>query len=121
MRSATLTIYPIEWYGYDAVDVMLIAVDDGAFIRGLAGDAAKFSALVRWVELGGRLVILCGGENAQSMLGPGGALESLSPGKFAEVVRLTDPGALEHFAASTAPIGAAPVQVREAYRRCGQH
>ena len=41
------------------------------------------------------------------MLGEGGPLASLLPGKLAEVVRLPETGPLEHFAESVAPIAGA--------------
>lgn len=102
---------PSDWFGYEAVDVLLIAVGDGKLCQELARDKTRYAALQRWVETGGRLVILCNGANAQAMLGPNGPLAALVPGKLAEVVRLPEPGALEHFAASTAPIAGAPLEV----------
>ena len=66
---------PTEWFGYEAVDVLVIAAGDGTLCNELAADETRFAALVRWVELGGRLVILCGGENAASeLLAEGGPL-----------------------------------------------
>ena len=102
---------PTDWYGYEAVDVLLIAAGDGRLCQELANDKARFAALERWVQLGGRLVILCDGKNAPTMLGSNGPLSALVPGKLAEVVRLPEISALEHFAASTAPIAGPAIDI----------
>ncbi len=107
----SIAVLPTHWYGYDAVDVLLIPVGDGRLCRELANDKTRFAALESWVQLGGRLVILCDGKNAQAMLGPNGPLAALAPGKLAEVVRLPEISALEHFAASTAPIAGPAIEV----------
>lgn len=98
---------PTKWFGYDGVDVMLLPVGDGQFCQKLAKDKERFAALARWVELGGRLVILCEGKNATSLLGTDGALASLTPGKLAEVVRIPERSTIEHYAASADTPGAA--------------
>lgn len=98
---------PMKWFGYDGVDVMLLPVGDGTLCQKLAADEVKKAALARWIELGGRLIILCDGNNAQAMLQTGSLLASLSPGKLVEVVRLTDKGAIEHYAASSETPGVA--------------
>ena len=95
---------PQQWFGYEAVDVFVIAAGDGKLVQELKNDTAKYEALERWVELGGRLVILSGGASSQSVLDSGGPLASLSPGKLVDVVRLPNSGSLEHFAASAVPI-----------------
>ena len=110
---------PTDWYGYEAVDVLLIAAGDGRLCQELANDKARLAALERWVQLGGRLVILCDGKNAPTMLGSNGPLAALVPGKLAEVVRLPEIRPLEHFAASTAPI-AGPAIDSSAARRCAR-
>ena len=52
------------------------------FCMQLASDKTRFAALEQWVANGGRLVIFCGGDDAREMLGPGGPLASLVPGKI---------------------------------------
>lgn len=98
---------PIDWFGYDAVDVFLIAASENALLQELAADRIRYAALVRWIELGGRLVVLCGGDAAAELLAEGGPLAALVPGKLAEVVRLPETSPLEHFAKSETPIAAA--------------
>jgi hypothetical protein len=96
---------PTEWFGYSAVDLLVISPADGELIRELAADTARHAALVRWVELGGRLVILCGGEGSQVILREGGPLARLVPGKVNEIIRLSETGSLEQFAEPAGPIG----------------
>ncbi len=99
---------PTDWFGYDAADVLLISTGDGKLCRELAADAARIAALSRWVELGGRLVLLSGGQTAQELFAEGRPLARFAPGKLAEIVRLRETGPLEHFAGSAAPISTAP-------------
>jgi hypothetical protein len=95
---------PSEWFGYSPVDLLVISAGDGALVRALAADSARYGALVRWVELGGRLVILCGGEESKAILGDGGPLAGITPGKWTEDILLTETGPLEHFAEPAGPI-----------------
>jgi hypothetical protein len=99
---------PTHWFGYDAVDVLIISAGNGQLCRELAADAARYDALTRWVELGGRLVVLCDGQAGKELLAPRGPLTRFAPGKLAEVVRLPETGPLEHFAGATTPISIAP-------------
>jgi hypothetical protein len=99
---------PEQWYGYDAVDVVVLtAGGEGAARQAelLAADESRLNTLVRWVELGGRLVIFCGGENAESLFSEGKPLARLLPGKLTGTVRLPGTGRLEDFARSDVPIG----------------
>jgi hypothetical protein len=100
----SITELPVDWFGYDAVDVLVISATDGKLMGELASDEARFAAMVRWVELGGNLVILCGGESAKQLLAEGGSLAPLVPGKFVDVVGLSNLGPLEQFAQPADPI-----------------
>ncbi len=101
---------PTESYGYDDVDVLLISTSDPNLCRALAADERRFNALDRWVKMGGHLLILCGGQNAKSTIGPGGPFEKFAPGKLVSVITLPDTGPLERYASSTA-IGSGAVEV----------
>lgn len=93
---------PSEWLGFDAVDLVVISCGDGKIGGELAADANRFSALVRWVELGGKLVVLCGPQSAKELMATGAPLASLAPGKFEEIVPVTKTGAVERFAGAAA-------------------
>jgi hypothetical protein len=99
---------PTDWFGYDAVDVFVISAGNGNLCRELAADKVRYDALARWIELGGRLVMLCDGQTSKELLAPGGPLGRFAPGKLAEVVHLPETGSLEHFANAAAPISIAP-------------
>jgi hypothetical protein len=70
---------PTDWFGYEAVDVLVISAADGELCGELAADARRYEAITRWVELGGRLVVLCGAQSAPTLLGKDGALARLAP------------------------------------------
>ncbi|HEY3391272.1 MAG TPA: hypothetical protein VGK58_01100 [Lacipirellulaceae bacterium] len=105
LRLDRIDELPTEWFGYSSVNVMVISVGDGALSRELAADAARYGALARWVELGGRLVILCGGAQSKEILSAAGPLAGLIPGKWADTISLTETGPLEQFAEPAGPIG----------------
>ncbi len=107
---------PSDWFGYEAVDVLLISAGDGKLCRELAADEPRLEALSQWVELGGRLVVMCGGQAAQDLFAAGKPLAKFAPGKLAEVVplRSEETGPLEHFAGSAPTIAGgsvAPIRV----------
>ena len=95
---------PSDWFGYDGVDLVILDAANNSLVRRLATVERRFAEFQRWIELGGHLVIFCGGDAAQEMLVEGGPLATLAPGELAEVVRLSETGPLEHFAKSDAPI-----------------
>lgn len=99
---------PTEWLGYEGVDVVVLTTGDARFAEALVSDAARFAALRRWVELGGRIVIGCG-ENANTLLVAGSPLAELVPGRFAELVRLPQTRNVETFANNAVAIGEGPV------------
>lgn len=103
-------LLPTSWIGYDGVDALVLSATDEPFCRALAADALRFAALERWIEQGGRLVLFCGAKESRSMLGPGGPLASLAPGKVVDIVRLPETMPIEHFAASPRITGS-PIQV----------
>jgi hypothetical protein len=95
---------PTVWFGYAAVDVLVISTGDIELCRQLADDAERFTALVKWIERGGRLVLVCGGANAEQLVAQGKPLSTLLPGRFVEVASLTETGPLEQFAEPAGPI-----------------
>ncbi|MGL4513499.1 MAG: hypothetical protein ACRCT8_10440 [Lacipirellulaceae bacterium] len=105
-RIATIDDLPRDALGYDGASVVTLAVGaKGAqgWLAGLTPDDARVRALVEWVESGGRLVLSCGAGGPE-LLGPGGALEALAPGRFAGLGSLARTTRLEEFAAAERPI-----------------
>lgn len=94
---------PTEWFGYEGVDALVIAGGDGILLQELVADKTRFAALKRWVELGGKLVLMCG-PGMEALLVEDSPLADLVPGKFDAVVGLPQTGTLEHFAESTTQI-----------------
>ncbi|MEX2093882.1 MAG: hypothetical protein WD971_14445, partial [Pirellulales bacterium] len=90
---------PTDWFGYEAVDVLVLTTSDLAFCERLAGDERRLGALRRWLELGGRLVV-CSGRSATKLIGAGMPLAEFVPGKFTELIRLPQTQTLENFAGS---------------------
>jgi hypothetical protein len=95
---------PTQWFGYDAVDVFVISASDKELCHQLVTDSDRFQALIHWIELGGRLVFMCGGQDAAELLADGASLASLVPGRVAEMVRVTETSQLEQFAEPAGPI-----------------
>jgi hypothetical protein len=90
---------PTEWFGYDAVDVLVLSTSDVDFCTQLAADKRRFEALNEWLTLGGRVVIGVG-RNAPQLLMEDAPWAALVPGRFTELVRLPQTQSLETFAAS---------------------
>lgn len=99
-----VTEMPTEWFGYESVNALLISAADVELCHTLAADVKRFDALTRWVELGGRLVVLSGASTAEKVFAKDGPLGRFAPGKFEEVVRLPETGPLEHFAGAATPL-----------------
>ncbi|MDC0935006.1 hypothetical protein OAS39_01875 [Pirellulales bacterium] len=102
---------PLDWYGYEGIETVILATSEPESYRGLTADSQRIAALERWVELGGHLVIFCGRE-APEFLGPDGALARLAPGKYVESAPLRNSSPLELFAAAEEPIGRGRIDLR---------
>jgi hypothetical protein len=64
------TLLPDRWFGYDAVDVVVLATGKREFVNQLAQDSesARRNALLEWVRRGGQLVLSVG-RNKQEVAG----------------------------------------------------
>jgi hypothetical protein len=57
----TLAQMPTRWFGYQAVDVMVLTSSSESFVTSLAADrSGRLDALIEWVRRGGRLIISAG-------------------------------------------------------------
>jgi hypothetical protein len=94
---------PLRWYGYEGIDTLVLSGSQAEMYRPLAANPQRIEAIARWVELGGRLVIFCG-VNAPELIGPGGPLESLVPGRFDALVTLRQWQPIESFTGAASSI-----------------
>ncbi|MGE3780957.1 MAG: hypothetical protein AB7F89_27460, partial [Pirellulaceae bacterium] len=94
---------PDVWFGYESVDTILVTTSDLAAIQRIG--PLQVSALRRWVELGGKL-ILCVGAHGETLLGAEGSWSALAPGPFAQQTSLRNTSVLESFAGATTQLPA---------------
>jgi hypothetical protein len=98
---------PDQWFGYEAVDVLVLSIGDGSLWRALAVDDRRLSALREWIETGGKLVVLFGGKAGEHLVQKESTLAPFIPGRFdgqSSIGRLPETSAIEHFAESDALI-----------------
>jgi len=101
---------PDAWYGYQAVDVLVVTTFDNPAFEAMTD--SQFAALRQWVRLGGRLM-LCVGAAGERVVGPAvvetavgdlptsqARLAEFVPGEFVDVVSVTNAAALENFGRS---------------------
>jgi hypothetical protein len=96
---------PIEWYGLEAVDAVIVGTGDESLGLQLSTASPRMAALDQWVRMGGTLV-LCVGSGAQRVLAAGSPLAALAPGRLTGMVPLNPSGVLETFAETTEPLDA---------------
>ncbi|MBA3484126.1 MAG: hypothetical protein H0T51_20155, partial [Pirellulales bacterium] len=94
---------PLEWFGYESIDTLVLNSSQPELYRPLTASPQRIDALVRWVELGGRVVIFCGA-NAPELIGPDGPLAPLIPGKFDTLAPLRETQPIESFVPSEAAL-----------------
>ena len=64
LRLPRRTNFPDRWFGYDAVDLLILNAADPAFWEEIAKDKGRCRAIAEWVRRGGRILI-CGGAGSQ--------------------------------------------------------
>lgn len=87
---------PIEWYGYEGVDIVVLTTSRADLFRPLSQNPARIAALRHWVEMGGKLVIFCGSQ-ADELLVEGGALATLLPGRYDSSATIEESQSIEAF------------------------
>jgi hypothetical protein len=110
-RVDKLTDLPSAWQGYDAVDTVVVLGTQLKAFEGLTIDSPQITALTKWVELGGRLVLFSGA-NAERLIGAKAPFYDLAPGRLEDIVPLRQSIALETFAGSNAIIGTGQIELR---------
>lgn len=97
-KIANVGALPSEWYGYDAVDTLVVSTSQA---EGLAAMTfPQREALLQWIRLGGHL-FLCVGSQGESILSEQGCLAELCPGDFQRVAVQRSTTGIETFAASS--------------------
>ena len=94
---------PETWYGYEGVDTLILTTSQPETFADDRFSPAQRAALTRWLELGGS-VILSAGSEAGDLLGEGGPLADLTPGRFERMVTLRQTGALEAYSGGSSPV-----------------
>jgi hypothetical protein len=89
--------FPDRWYGYEGVDVILVATGTTNPIEQL--DDRQFQALRRWLELGGRMLLSVGGRAAE-LFHPEQRFAAFRPGEFEELSHRWKASGLEHYASA---------------------
>ena len=91
---AQLPVNSLAWSGLKTV---VLLTDNVEWIESL--DSRSVSAMLRWVDDGGRLIVSAS-PIATPVFGAGGALEQTVPGRIAELVTMESSRSIEDFAAS---------------------
>ncbi len=89
---------PSDWFGYEAVDIVVATTGEAGVIEKLS--EAQFDALDRWLKLGGRMV-LCVGRRGAEVFASGSRLTRFSPGQGFEVLTQRVTSGLEAYAGSS--------------------
>jgi hypothetical protein len=91
---------PDRWWGYEAVDQVVLATSDIRLLESVTADQRK--ALLTWLALGGRLVISMG-SGGKELAAEGSPWVALVPGKLSEVSVLRERAGLEAFTGFAIP------------------
>ncbi len=95
---------PDRWYGYEAVDMVVLTTADPQQFNGVTSTSPQIKALDEWVQLGGQL-FFCAGKDSEKFLAPeNGALRPFLPGKFVQMTELRKGTPLELYVNSKRPI-----------------
>lgn len=103
VRLEDAAALPTRWYGYEGVDMVLLSTSDTEPYRPLLQNPLRVEALRQWVERGGKLAIFCG-QSAEELLGAGGVLADLAPGKFERMITFRQSQPIESYCGSEEPI-----------------
>ncbi|MDR3181420.1 MAG: hypothetical protein LBT89_00630 [Planctomycetaceae bacterium] len=95
---------PTVWFGYDAVDMVVLTTTEPQFFEGMTSESPQIRALDAWVKLGGTLFFAAGQESGKYLETPTGALYPFLPGKFAAMTELRQGTPFEHYINSKRPV-----------------
>lgn len=92
---------PSHWYGYDSANMVIVSGSRPETVSLIDDQVA--TALVEWVQVGGKLLLSLGQE-AETLMKPGAPLAPLAPGKFVRVVSMRQVEPLEILVDSDDPL-----------------
>jgi hypothetical protein len=97
-------LLPSNWWGYEAVDTLIIAAHQEEIARALNAKSPQLDALEQWISLGGKAV-LSAGARAEAIFRADSPSAAFAPGKFEGLVPLRQSIAFETFAETSEPLG----------------
>ena len=104
VKVVSFAALPDRWFGYDAIDKVVLTTTEPTQFKGLTADSPQIKALDGWVKLGGHL-FFCAGKDSGPFLEPeNGPLRPFLPGKFNRMTELRKGTPLEVFIGSKRPI-----------------
>lgn len=95
---------PTDVSGYEAIDRLVISLENASVLGAVEADSPVVAALTTWVELGGRLVFV-GATAAEQAFGNQGPLRQLAPGVYDRTIKLSDASPIERYVSADEPIG----------------
>jgi len=101
VKVKSLADLPDKWFGYEAVEMVVLTTTEPQLFDGLTAQSPQIRALDDWVKLGGKM-LLCAGKDAGPLLekndnGEDGVLRPFLPGQFTEMTELRSGTPLELF------------------------
>ena len=85
---------PTEWFGYEAVEMVVLTTTEPQLFDGLTAESPQIQALNDWLKLGGKM-LLCLGKDAEPLVA--GCLSPFLPGKYDGMTELRISTPLERF------------------------
>ena len=95
---------PDRWFGYEAVDMVVLTTTEPEQFEGLTAKSPQTTALDEWVKLGGQLFFCAGKDSGPFLESEAGPLRPFLPGKFNRMTELRKGTPLEQFVGSKRPI-----------------
>ncbi|MDR3233752.1 MAG: hypothetical protein LBT46_08850 [Planctomycetaceae bacterium] len=95
---------PTVWFGYDAVDMVVLTTTEPEFFEGLTSGSPQIQALDTWLKLGGTILFAAGKDAGKYLESKNGVLRPFLPGKFSEMTELRQGTPFEQFVNSKRPV-----------------
>ena len=92
---------PDRWHGYDSVHTLVMTTSQANTTTSLS--ESQFTALERWVRMGGRFILVAGSQGAE-VFGKTSRFKRFLPGDFKGVVEQTRTEKIETYAAAKSPL-----------------